>query len=327
MRMNRRGIWTITDGKAGMDVQALGVAHALGLPVETKHVQPKGIFKLAAPWFPADPRERIGVQGALLGPPWPACAIATGRQSIPYLRAVRRHAGRETVTVVLQDPKTGPGTADLIWVPEHDRLRGPNVISTLTAPSSFTPGRLAELRSKTPGAISALPRPRIAVMLGGDNGVYKFTANDLKRMAGILKSLTESGASLMISPSRRTPPNLIEAVDIATRHAHRLLWTGESPNPYADFLAHADALLVTGDSVNMVSEACATGRPVHVFHPSGGSPKFNRFHRNLENYGACRPLPDRVSRWETWTYKPLCASIAIAEEIKSRWPELCPTPH
>jgi hypothetical protein len=137
--MSRHGIWTITDGKAGMDVQALGVAHALGLPVETKHVHPKGIFKLAAPWLPPDPRERIGVQGTPLGPPWPACAIATGRQSIPYLRAVRRHAGRGTVTVVLQDPKTGAGTADLIWVPEHDRLRGSDVISTLTAPSSFTP--------------------------------------------------------------------------------------------------------------------------------------------------------------------------------------------
>lgn len=315
-------VWTITDGKVGMDVQAVGVAEALGLTVEVKHVAPSGIFRLGAPWAPVDPRERFAAPGSQFAPPWPRVAVATGRLSIPYVRALKRRAGRETVTIVLQDPKTGPGTADFIWVPEHDRLRGPNVFTTLTAPNSFSPDRIAALRSHLPPAIASLPPPRIAVFLGGKNAVYDFSSDDLARLAASLRALGADGASFMITPSRRSGPELIAAVESATRNSARLLWDGSGANPYADFLAHADALVVTGDSVNMVSEACATGKPVFVFHASGGSPKFTRFHESLERYGACRPLDDNVRGWQPWTYEPLFAGPEIAAEIRARWPEL-----
>ena len=90
--------------------------------------------------------------------------------------ALRRRAGPTTFAVVMQDPKTGLGMADMIWVPEHDRLRGPNVFTTLTAPHSFTARRLAELRRTMPPAIAALPR--VSVILGGKNAVYKFRDED-----------------------------------------------------------------------------------------------------------------------------------------------------
>ena len=314
--------WTITDGKAGMDVQAVGVADALGLATDLKHVAPSGIFRLAAPWIPVDPRERFGRAGATFSAPWPKVAIATGRQSIPYIRAVKRTAGSDTLTIVLQDPKTGCETADFIWVPEHDRLRGANVFTTLTAPNSFSPPRLAALRSTIPGPIAALLSPRVAVFLGGDNAVYTFTAADCERLAMALKSIRDLGVSFMVSPSRRSSPRLVAAVDAATRHTPRLFWDGEGLNPYADYLAHADALIVTSDSVNMVSEACVTGRPVHVFHPSGGSPKFARFHDALEKHGGCRPLQAPMQKWEQWSYEPLFSGPAIAAEIRSRWPHI-----
>ncbi len=163
--------WIITDGKAGMDVQARGVADALGLHYEMKRVMPRGLWRLTAPWGPVAPNERPGRPGSAFSPPWPAVAIATGRASIPYIRAIRRAAGAATFTVVLQDPKTGPATADLIWVPEHDKRRGANVLTTLTAPHSFTQERLASLRAAPSEAIAALPKPRIAVVLGGKNAV------------------------------------------------------------------------------------------------------------------------------------------------------------
>src|SRR5262249_13798355 len=108
--------WVITDGKAGMDVQARGVADALGLDYEMKHVSPHGVWRVVAPWGLVDPAEKFGADGSRFGPPWPAVAIATGRASIPYIRRLRRLAGLATYTIVLQDPKTGPRTADLIWV-------------------------------------------------------------------------------------------------------------------------------------------------------------------------------------------------------------------
>lgn len=110
----------------------------------------------------------------------------------------------------MQDPKTGLGTADMIWVPEHDRLRGPNVFTTLTAPHSFTARRLAELRRTMPPAIAALPR--VSVILGGKNAVYKFRDEDDERLARSLRSLGQLGVSFLITPSRRTHDRLRRVV-------------------------------------------------------------------------------------------------------------------
>lgn len=311
--------WIITDGKAGMVVQAKGVADALGLDYEMKEVRPSGIWRVLAPWGPADPAARIGQSGGDFPQPWPAVAIATGRASIPYIRAIKRLAGPQTYTVVLQDPKSGPGTADLIWVPAHDKRRGANVMTTPTAPHSFTQQHLEQLRRDLPREISALPSPRIAVVLGGKNGIYKFTEDDDARFAASLKSLAGLGASFLITPSRRTHQRLIAAADEATHGAPRILWTGDGPNPYPDFLAAADALIVTADSVNMCGEACATGRPVYIFTPSGGSAKFSRFHDGLAAHGATRPLPHAFEKLEQWSYEPLDSAARIADEINRRY--------
>ncbi len=311
--------WVITDGKAGMDVQARGVADALGLAYDMKHVEPKGLQRVMAPWGPVSKSEKFGQPGSLFAPPWPAIAIATGRASIPYIRALRRVAGAGTYTVVLQDPKSGPSTADLIWVPQHDTRRGVNVITTPTSPHSFSHARLTELRAAIPADIAALPGPRIAVVLGGKNGVYKFTDADDERLAGALRSLAGLGASFMITPSRRTHQRLISAVESATRGSPRIIWDGTGANPYPQFLAQADALVVTADSVNMTGEACATGRPVYVFEPSAGSAKFRRFHRALADCGATRPLPSKLSELPQWDYTPLDSAAMIAFEIEQRW--------
>ncbi len=302
-----------------MQVQAKGVAEALGLDWTLKPVAPRGLWRLAAPWGPPDPRDRFGADGSAFAPPWPDVAIATGRLSIPYMRRLHRLAGRRTFTVVLQDPKTGPGTADLIWVPEHDRRRGANVITTLTAPHSFSPERLAALAATPPQWIATLPSPRVAVILGGKNAVYRFTDGDDDRIEAALRSMANLGASFLITPSRRTHQRLLRAVLRATQASPRVVWDGESPNPYPEFLAHADRFVVTGDSVNMTGEPLATGKPVWVFEPSGGSAKFRRFHETLRRYGATRTLPDIVTSLETWTYPPLDSAAQIAREIEVRW--------
>jgi uncharacterized protein len=315
--------WIITDGKTGMDVQAKGVAEALGLSYEMKKVSPVGIWKVLAPWGPVAPREKFGIAGSMFAPPWPQIAIASGRASIPYIRAVKRQfhdaALAATFTVVLQDPKTGPATADLIWVGEHDKLRGANVITTITSPHGFSPSRLATLRASTPAEIASLPHPRVAVILGGKNAVYKFTDADDERLVASLSSLAGLGVSFMITPSRRTHDRLLRKVDEATRSAPRILWNGTGANPYPDFLANADMLIVTADSVNMTGEACATGKPVYVFAPSEGSDKFRRFHSALESLGATRPLPPRFDGIEQWSYQPLDSAAIIAAEIERRW--------
>lgn len=313
-----RSAWLITDGKIGMDVQVRGVADALGLNAEMKHVDPTGLHRFLSPWLNPSRRDQVGFAGQF-SPPWPDLVLATGRLSIPYLRAVRRAAGASIYTIILQDPKTGANSADLVWVPEHDTLRSDNVITTPTAPHSFTPARLAELRAEVRPDIAALPGPRMAVMLGGSSGDYPYSDACHQRLSSALRSMAALGASFLITPSRRTHAKLLATVDAATAASPRLLWSGTGDNPYAHFLAHADALIVTADSVNMSSEASATGRPVHVFTPAGGTPKFARFHAALQQAGATRPLADTLTTLDTWTYTPLHAGKVIAAEIERRF--------
>lgn len=316
--------WIITDGKPGMDVQVCGVADALGLDYQMKQVAPRGFFRLIAPYGPLPRTEKFGAAGSQFAPPWPEIALATGRLSIPYIRALARVAGTRSYRVVLQDPKTGPKTADLIWVPQHDRLRGRNVITTLTAPHSFTQQRLAQLRATLPDNLLALPSPRVTVVLGGKNSVYKFSKADDTRLHEALKSIAALGASFLITSSRRTHKGLMQGALAATKNAPRHVYDAIAAdatmrNPYPQFLAAADLLVVTADSVNMTGEAAATGKPVFVFHPSGGSAKFRRFHDALRHYGATRELPERVTQIPDWSYVPLDSAAEIAREIEQHW--------
>lgn len=311
--------WIISDGKAGHEALCRGVAEALGAEIEWKRVAPSGLWKTLAPWGPVAPGERFGAPGARFSPPWPQIAFAAGRTTMPYIRALKKKAGLKTFTVIMMDPRTGAGAADLFWVPEHDKRRGPNVIATLTAPHPLSPARLAEIRARPDAAIDALPSPRIAVLVGGPNERYRYPAPVIGKFAELVRSLAEMGSGLMITASRRTPPALIAALEDAVANTKAILWTGDGPNPYPQFLAKADAFLVTADSVNMVGEAAATGKPIYVFSPEGGAAKFDAFHAALQAKGVTRPAPDRFAELASWTYPQLYAADAIAAEIALRW--------
>jgi mitochondrial fission protein ELM1 len=310
--------WVFSDGKAGHEAQCLGVVEALGLKAEMKRVNPTGVAKWLAPWGPVARQEAFGTEGSRFAPPWPGFAFATGRATIPYIRALKRRAGLATYTVILMDPRTGSKSADLIWVPEHDRLSGGNVVRTLTAPHRFSRARIEALRAEVPAAIAALPHPRIACLIGGPNGDYRYTADDESRLARSLEALARAGAGLMVTASRRTPEGFIDRLRTAIDGAPALIWDGSGHNPYPDFLADADHFVITADSVSMVCEAAATGRPISIFSPTGGSAKFNRFHSALAAYGATRPL-SADGRLGTWSYEPLHSAEVIAADIARRW--------
>lgn len=304
--------WLVTDGKAGHEAQAEGVAVALGVAYDWVRVDPRGIARLLAPWGPA-------ARTFKPGPPWPAVVIGIGRTAIPALRAVRRRAGPATFAVALQDPRTGAGTADLVWVPEHDRLRAGNVVTTLTPPNRFTADLLAGLRAGADAAVDALPAPRVMLAIGGTSKVWRFTLEDAVRLGASITAFGRQGASFLVTPSRRTPPPVAEAVAAAVAGFPHIVWRGEGDNPYARFLARADAIVVTADSVSMTGEACSAGRPVYVFRPSGGSDKFRRFHDALTAIGATRALAPETPLDLAWGGSPLRSADVIAREIEARY--------
>ena len=313
-----------------MQVHVQGLARALDLDAAFKQVAPSQPWATLAPWAGPAPSERAGAATSDFQPPWPDFAIGSGRQAIPYIKSIKKAAGASVYTVVLQDPRSGLGTADLIWVPQHDKLRGANVVTTITAPHGYSAERLADLRADVPEWLRGLPRPWVVLMVGGPNKIYGYGEADINRLLGAVDSMFAHIGTLLLSTSRRTPERLVNALLAGTETMPRRVWMGSVPdgavgddmlteNPYPHFLAHADHMVVTGDSVNMCGEAAATGRPLWVFRPEGRPSKFDRFHAALEECGVARRLPERMVSLDAWTYEPLDAAKAIASEIEKRW--------
>jgi hypothetical protein len=272
-----------------MESQCLGLAEALGLEPIIKRV------KLRSPWKQLSPYLRIGngfaysAKGDAVAPPWPDLLIATGRQSVAaslYVRDMSARAGRRTLTVQVQDPVIATSNFDLVITPQHDQLRGMNVVQTLGAMHRVTAEKLrAEAESFAP-RVAHLKRPYIGVLIGGPNGAYSFGEADMRKLAAALVSAArERGASLLVTPSRRTGEANLKILAEALKDVPSFIWDGAGANPYYGMLGAADEIVVTCDSVNMVSEAMATKKLVHVFDLPGGSDKFSRFHMMLRERG------------------------------------------
>jgi mitochondrial fission protein ELM1 len=309
--------WVLTDGKVGDEVQCFGIAEALGLSPQRHLIAPRVPWRWLAPYAPIAPRDAPERARSPIAPPFPEIVFAAGRQTVPYLRRVRQASRGKTFTVFVKDPYTGAQTADLVWVPEHDALRGDNVIVT-TTPANRVGRLLDELRRSPPDPrIAALPRPRVALILGGDSVNHRFTSADCARLRGIACSMLRDGNALMISPSRRTPPALLaQMITLFANEPRAFVWDGRGDNPYAQMLARADHVIVTADSVNMVGEAVATGVPVHVYEPSGGHRKITAYVDRLTEVGGVRRWNGRL---ESWRYDAIDATPMIARNVAKRY--------
>jgi mitochondrial fission protein ELM1 len=302
--------WIITEGAAGMENQCRGLAEALGLVAVMKRVKPR------LPWLllPADrwpfPLLALGRGSDPLDPPWPDVLVSCGRKSVAYSLAIKRASGGRTFTVHIQDPLMDSTAFDLVAAPRHDRVAGANVVVTRGALHAVTPEKLALAAERFRPLLAALPRPRVAVLVGGPNGRYRFTADDMVGIAGRLAELARStGAGLAVTPSRRTSEQLLRVLRERLGSAGAFIWDGAGENPYFGMLALADYFLVTADSVSMVSEACATGKPVYVIELEGGSRRHRRFHEDMRSQGLVRPFAGKL---ESWSYEPLLDAERVA---------------
>ncbi len=314
--------WCVTDGRPGMENQAVGLAEAMGLTPVVKRVFLKPLWRIASPHITAFKRFAFSEKGDSLDAPWPDILIATGRPSILPSLYVKGQSGGQTFTVQLQDPISLRWRFDRIVVPAHDGLSGDNVIVMDGALHRITPQKLAAEAPRWTEAFAAVPQPRIAVLLGGTNSRYKFGEAEARVLACQLKALAGQGYGLLITGSRRTGESNLNVFREELAAFPAFISDGSGNNPYFGMLAHADAFIVTCDSVNMVTEACSTGKPVHVAQlPALGRrvserDKFARFQRGLEESGRIRFFKGKI---ETWAYEPLREMERIASLIQQAY--------
>ena len=308
--------WALTEGFAGMENQCVGLAEAIGVRCEIKQVRrPRMPVKFLPPVLWPNPLASA-VGEASLSPPWPDILISSGRGSVAAALAIRRHGAGKTFAIHIQTPYVAPSRFDVVVIPQHDFLRAENVVVTKTALHRVTKERLAEAVQNFQSHLTHLPRPLIAVLVGGSNRHQTCSSEIMTRMASqLMMAARDCGGALAVTTSRRTGDKYAQMLRDSLQGMPLFFWEGVGENPYYALLALADAIVVTSDSVSMVSEACAVGKPVHVFHMGDGAKKLRHFHQALIEDGVTRPF---VGKIEQWSYDPPTETERVAAIIRER---------
>jgi mitochondrial fission protein ELM1 len=313
-------IWAVSDGRAGIDNQVLGLAEAIGRRTPVEIVQKRIGWK--APFDPLPPQLNPALDWGMSSgssdftPPWPDLWIAAGRASLPLSIRMKTRSGGKTFVVQLQDPRLPGRLFDLVAPPRHDKLTGPNVFPIVGSPHRITPEKLAAAYVVFKDQIERLPSPRVAVLIGGKSKAFDLSPSTAEKLADNLsRALDDNGASLLMTFSRRTPPAAKAILQRRLGPYPGVIWDGLGENPYFAFLAAADFVVVTQDSVNMVAEAASTGKPVYIAAVDGDQWRKRLFHADLVDQGIARPFAGKLERFD---YAPLRETDRLADEVLRR---------
>ena len=308
--------WILSEGYAGLQAQALGLAEAAGLQPELRVLVPRAPWKwLSASLWPAP----LAAVPDAVRAPLPGLVIGCGGVAAAVGAALRR-GGSSVVQV--QHPRMDPRRFDVVVVNRHDELTGPNVVVTRTALHRATPSRLAEAARQWRPHFEHLKRPFVAVLVGGSNGRFRLDASVGGELAGQLATMMRrDGVGVAVTPSRRTDPAVTRVLTEALVPLGGYVWDGSGDNPYFGMLALADAIVVTMDSVSMVSEAAATEAPVMLAALPGRSRRNRLFIDGMLAEGRVREFAGKL---ELWPVTPLDDTAEAAAEMCRRLGIQCP---
>jgi uncharacterized protein len=288
-------IWVLSEGIAGTENQCLGIAEALGGNIITKRVGLKWPFSWFSPYISWGEGPGMLTQSSdPIAAPYPDVLIAGGRKAVGIARYIKR-THPKTLICIVQHPRVPLAPFDLVAAPYHDSLCGPNVVVTDGACNRVSEASLDAARARFQDLIAPLPVPRVAVLVGGTSKTHRMTAATMDRLIAHLRDTQQRyKTSLMITVSRRTPPELAQRLATEMAGPQTLIYTGQGENPYHGFLAYADYFVCTSDSVSMISDAATVGRPIDIFALPGGTKRHQIFLGHLRDLGIsidCRDCP------------------------------------
>lgn len=262
-----RRIWVLAGDKPGDNAQSLSLAEAIGWPTEVKQLRYLKAKKPLAAKLSGTDRFPLDVAASSpLAPPWPDLVIGCGRRSVPIAWDIRRQAGPTTRLVQLGRPRADLDGFDLVVTSPQYRLpERPNVLHLALPLHRPEREKWARAAAEWEQRLSHLPRPWIALLVGGSAKPFVFDVAAARRLAAQANALARAeGGSLLVSTSRRTPADaartLVSGIDVPA-YVHQWQAAG-GPNPYHAYLGLADGFVVTGDSASMLTEACSTGKRV-----------------------------------------------------------------
>ena len=314
-------IWGLVDDRAGHTTQTMGLITRLNAPHAIKRMRYNAFAALPNAFNLSGMAHLAADSRAQLAAPYPKMVIACGRRMAPILRAIKR-ASPETITIYMMWPDTLDGI-DLAIVPAHDNPpEDPRVMVTRAPLTAITPEGLEAARITMGPRFAHLPKPWVAVCVGGSIPGMKFTDDDWRAMLAHARKLAGEG-SLLITTSRRTGVAVEQLLQHEVKGPSYLhVYHAGTYNPYTSFLACADAVCVSGDSLSMSVEATVTGKPVFIYTPEGASAhKHVAQHRVLFEKNLARPLDD-AARLKWQPDKHVSDAHRVVRAIYRRFPQV-----
>jgi len=328
--LGSKAVWVIADDKAGHKNQAIGVAESLGYPFVIKNIKYNDKAKLP------NILKKSGLTGVDiensddLNAPLPDIIIAAGRKTAPIAKFIKSKSENNIYIIQLMWPGSSSADMDLIAVPEHDNRRGKNIIQTIGSPHRITDEFLSQEGNIWRKTIGNLSSPVVSLLVGGNAGKKKFTAKHASELGFFISELIDNmNGELLITTSRRTPDDVTASLREAIKCKNYFYESGtQRANPYYAFLSLSDAIIVTGDSISMCSEACASGKPVFIYAPEDMIPrKHKEMHKSLYKSSFARPfelkkmanIEQIIRNSDQMSTKKLNTSEYIASEIKKRF--------
>ena len=318
-------IWILTDGKAGTENQCVGLAEAMKMPYTIKRIKLRGFAKI----FSANilktffslkntPLKLLYKNWSTLNEPYPEILIAAGKATVVASITIRKKSKGKTFVVQLLNPRVDPSFFDIVVPPIHDRLSGKNVFPTRGAINRVSNESLKKALDDLEYDFSNIPKPRVAILIGGNSKHYKMDISVTRKLLyEIKKAQSEYNAGLLVTFSRRTNPEITKMFKEQLKNSNTVIWNNLGKNPFYAYLAYADFIMVTEDSISMTSEAASTGKPVYIIDLPTSSERFKNFHTELQKEGITRPFQGKLDT--PWKYKKLKDANKTAEIVLEKF--------
>ena len=301
----------LTQGMHGMISQVEGLAKALGLSYKHQNIKLKPFWNLIPPQFTPISEDIIKQKFVCDS----KIIISCGRKSVIPSIALKKRFGKEIYNIHIQNPKVSFKHFDLIISPEHDGIKGENVLTTKGAIHYLTKKEIKENQNYLD--IKKDKRKLVAFIIGGPNKYYNFSDQTIHQLFTKIKILfTSDKYKIIVIPSYRTPENIIKkAYD--TFNFNNIVIRNADKKAYLSALALADISVVTCDSTSMISEAAITGKPVYIamMKANKKNTRFKKFYALMSNLGIARELKNNV---DEWSYESLNEVNKIAPIVKYR---------
>ena len=294
--------WIITDGKVGTEKQCLALAEILGVKGKVKRISARFPWSSLPPVLWLNPLNALDADSQeQLSEPWPDLIIAASRTAAAPTAFIKKKLGKKVTTIFLQNPYLNLNAFDVVVAPKHDGLSGKNLVTIQGALHNVTLALLKKEGEKWARILPKdFPRPWVSVLLGGNSNHHVMDLDTMEYYGSELRHLAQrTPMSFFITASRRTPPEAVQAFKTALGDSHVFLWNGLGENPYYGFLSLGDFILVTNDSVSMLSEAASVGKPMYTLKLEGGNSRLDAFHESLRDEGKCRPFEGELEPWIT----------------------------